>query len=62
LGVLAAIWLARPLRSLLYDVEPADPVTLGGVSLLLIFAALAATYIPARRATQVNPIESLLSE
>ena len=62
LGLLAALWLVHLLRSLLYGVRPADPVTLGGVSLMLILAALVATYIPARRATRVNPIDSLRSE
>jgi putative ABC transport system permease protein len=62
LGLVAALWLAHLIRSLLYGVQPADPVTLGGVSLMLILAALGATYIPARRATRVNPIDSLRSE
>jgi putative ABC transport system permease protein len=62
LGILFALWLARFLASLLYGVQPEDPVTLGGVSLILILAAVFATYIPARRATRVNPIASLRSE
>ena len=62
LGIVAASLLARFLRSLLYGVRPEDPVTLGSVSLMLIFAAILATYIPARRATRVNPIDSLRSE
>ena len=62
LGLLAALWLGNLLRSLLYGVRPQDPATLGGVSLVLILAALVATYIPARRATRVNPIDSLRSE
>ncbi len=62
LGLMAALWLGHLLGSLLYGVQPEDPVTLGGVSLMLILAALVATYIPARRATRVNPIDSLRSE
>jgi putative ABC transport system permease protein len=62
LGLIAAAWLGRFLRSLLYGVRPEDPVTLAGVSLLLILAALLGTWIPARRAARVNPMESLRSE
>jgi putative ABC transport system permease protein len=62
LGLLAALLLARFLRSLLYGVRPEDPLILGGVSLTLILAALFATYVPARRATRVNPVDSLRSE
>jgi ABC-type antimicrobial peptide transport system permease subunit len=62
MGLLAASWLSHFLQSLLYGIQPGDPLTLGGVSLVLIFAALTATYIPARRASRVNPIDSLRSE
>ncbi len=62
LGLLAALLSARLLRSLLYDVAPEDPLILSAVSLTLILAALLATYIPARRATRVNPIEALRAE
>ncbi len=62
LGVIVALLLGRSLQSLLYGVRPADPGILGGVSLMLILAALLATYVPARRAMRVNPIDSLRSE
>jgi putative ABC transport system permease protein len=62
LGLLVASRFARFLGSLLYGVRPEDPPILGGVSLTLILAALLATYVPARRATRVNPIDSLRSE
>ena len=53
---------ARALRSLLYDVTPADPGTLLGVSALLVTVALAAMYLPARRATRVDPIVTLRAD
>ena len=62
LGVLAALLFARLLGSLLYNVRPEDPVILGSVSLTLLIAALLATYLPARRAKRVNPVESLRAE
>jgi putative ABC transport system permease protein len=62
LGLLAALLLARFLGSLLYGVRPEDPLILGAVLLTLIVAALLATYVPARRATRVNPIDSLRAE
>ena len=62
LGLLAALLFARFLGSLLYGVRPEDPLILASVCLTLIVAALFATYIPARRATRVNPIDSLRAE
>jgi len=62
LGLAGALLLARLVQHLLYGVRPEDPAVLGGVALALIAAALIATYIPARRATRVNPIDSLRSE
>ncbi|HUP53429.1 MAG TPA: ABC transporter permease [Longimicrobiales bacterium] len=61
-GVLAALVATRALASLLYGVEPTDPVTLGAVVALLGGVAIAACYIPARRATAVDPLTSLRSE
>jgi putative ABC transport system permease protein len=62
LGILAALSLGRFLQSLLYGVQPEDPITLAGVSLILLLAAVFATYVPARRAVRVNPIDSLRAE
>ena len=62
LGLLAALATTRVLRSLLYGVEPADPLTFVAVSLLLLSVALVACWLPARRAAKVHPIEALRYE
>lgn len=62
LGILAALGATRYLASLLYGVRPFDPLTFLAVALLLGFVALAACYIPARRASHVDPIIALRYE
>jgi predicted permease len=60
---LAGAWAAtRALRTLLYGVSPADPFTAAGVALLLLGVALAACWLPARRATRVDPLMALREE
>ncbi len=62
MGLLCALGAAKLLRSLLFGVNSFDPPTFAAVACLLGAAALAASFIPARRAAQVNPLEALRSE
>ena len=62
IGVAAAVGLTRLLASLLYGVSRRDPIAMTSVPLLLIAVALAATYIPALRASRVDPVVSLRYE
>jgi ABC-type lipoprotein release transport system permease subunit len=54
-GFLGSFLLTRTLRSLLFEVSPNDPATVVGVALFLLLAAMAASYVPARRAAGVDP-------
>jgi ABC-type antimicrobial peptide transport system permease subunit len=59
IGLAAAIALSRFLRTLLYDVRAADPVTYVIVSAVLLGVALVAAWLPARRASRVDPLSAL---
>jgi putative ABC transport system permease protein len=62
IGVAGSLALARAMASQLFGVKPADPVTLAGAVLAMLVVAIAAAYLPARRATRVDPVIALRSE
>jgi len=61
-GIFAAIGVTRYLGSFLYGVKPADPLTFFAVAILLVLVALGASYLPAKRATSVDPMVALRYE
>ncbi len=62
LGMIAGFWLAQLLRRQLFEVSPADPLVITSSVVLLTVVGLAACFIPARRATRINPMEALRYE
>ena len=62
LGLAGAVAATRLLTSMLFTVKPSDPMTYAGVAALLGVVALAASYLPARRASKVDPLVALRQE
>jgi putative ABC transport system permease protein len=62
IGLGTAMILTRLMRTLLFKTSPLDPVTYLAVASGLVLIAMLASYVPARRATTVNPVEALRAE
>ena len=62
IGLVVTLATVRALERFLFEISPTDPAILVAVALLLASAALAASYVPARRATKVDPVEALRRE
>jgi putative ABC transport system permease protein len=62
IGVLAGLILMRSVASLLFGISTHDPETFAEVAMVLILVAFLACYVPARRATKVNPVVALRNE
>jgi ABC-type antimicrobial peptide transport system permease subunit len=61
-GVAASIWLSRLVQGLLFNTAPTDPFVLTSVTAVTLVASIAASLLPARRATKVSPVRSLRGE
>jgi putative ABC transport system permease protein len=62
IGLATAVGLTRLMKSLLFGISPLDPLTYAAVPVLLVAAAVLASYLPARRAATVDPVEALRAE
>jgi ABC-type lipoprotein release transport system permease subunit len=61
-GLAAAAGLTRLMKSVLFGISPVDPLTYTAVPLVLVVATVLASYLPARRAAAVDPVETLRAE
>jgi len=61
-GIAGAALLTRSMQSVLYDIQPSDPVTFGQVVLVLLGASLLASWLPARRALKIDPVTALRAD
>ena len=59
IGIGGGLALTRVMESLLFDVSATDPATFVGIGVVFVLVALAATYVPARRATRIDPMAAL---
>lgn len=62
IGLGTAVGLMRLMKSLLFGISPLDPLTYAAVPVVLVAAAVLASYLPARRAAAVDPVEALRAE
>ena len=62
LGLMGAVASTRLLRDMLFGIKPVDPLTFAGMTFLLICISLVACFLPARRATKVDPMNVLRGE
>ena len=62
IGVIAAVFATRLLRSMLFEVDPVDPVVIGVAAVVIMLLTLAASVAPARRVAGVEPVEALRRE
>ena len=62
LGALIALWSTKLVSGMLYEVKPGDPLSFAGAATLLLTVALLATYLPARRASHIDPVMALRQE
>jgi ABC-type antimicrobial peptide transport system permease subunit len=59
IGIIASLGLTRVMSTMLFHVRPMDPLTIASVAAVVLATALLATFLPARRATRIHPMEAL---
>jgi ABC-type antimicrobial peptide transport system permease subunit len=62
IGIAGALLCTRVLQTLLYDLEPSDPMTYAVIVVLLVLTAMTASWFPARRAARIDPVVALRSD